>query len=682
MIPDMDVIGPDSTQLPPTLTTWIPEADWLGAADLFATEFAPTIDQTFETQQVLDDFFLRNPPTTRLRSDEAGLQANNQDEEARKRHAIFQRSPWLWVPGQNQNAFSEHDGPLLDEQTADIAASPHDPVALNIPISDQLTPRRRDQIFQLVSKTAQSQIFIPSFPSNKSLDRLIKVGIAKRAETDAWIHPFTFCSETALLEFLTALVAAGCVCFGIPTVNKTGLVLQEITRVALHRMSELDISTIRDLQYLQASMIWLDIGAFCGYRRKMEIAESNLQPLVTALRRAGKLDHVSYVVVEPNASDSEEVTDRKWRQWVEQESYKRLVYHLYEHDMSMTLVKHRNPLISYSELRLPLPATRNLWLAPSAEEWKMRWLSEKHEDSSMSLAGLLQDEISIRFLSDNIDVQVARSAYLYGLAAQIWDHVQQAAILPPNNASCQLWLQSRQQQLDQSLRNAPCSLGTAPAITCVLHQFLSMFLHVNLDTIARFAGKCGEVEARHAYARLQPWSQTAEARTAIWHAGQVLCAARSIPSYQIRGPDSFMVYHAVMVLWTYSMMMRARARRTGSTTPLRGDVDSARAPTPAMLEPLFLDGLDVNKGVVDAFILQDKGRPCLHITSPARRSTNKEADQATAGIQGICDLRSPSQIMRAGVSLLENTHPDVERAKGPPLLRALCGLMEELGNLR
>ena len=28
-------------------------------------------------------------------------------------------------------------------------------------------------------------------------------------------------------------------------------------------------------------MLWLDIGAFCGYRRKMEIAESSLQHLVT-----------------------------------------------------------------------------------------------------------------------------------------------------------------------------------------------------------------------------------------------------------------------------------------------------------------------------------------------------------------------------------------------------------------
>lgn len=28
-------------------------------------------------------------------------------------------------------------------------------------------------------------------------------------------------------------------------------------------------------------MIWLDICSFCGFKRKMEIAESNLQPLVT-----------------------------------------------------------------------------------------------------------------------------------------------------------------------------------------------------------------------------------------------------------------------------------------------------------------------------------------------------------------------------------------------------------------
>jgi len=66
-----------------------------------------------------------------------------------------------------------------------------------------------------------------------------------------------------------------------------------------------------------------------------------------------------------------------------------------------------------------------------------------------------------------------------------------------------------------------------------------MLLHANLDMITRFAGNCGEEEARRAYTLLQPWSQTKEARIAVSHAGQLLRAVRAIPPYQIRGQDSF-----------------------------------------------------------------------------------------------------------------------------------------------
>jgi len=48
----------------------------------------------------------------------------------------------------------------------------------------------------------------------------------------------------------------------------------------------------------------------------------------------------------------------------------------------------------------------------------------------------------------------------------------------------------------------------------------------------------------------------------------------------------------------------------------------------------------------------------------------------------MCSLKHPWQVMKAEVTLLEGTHPDVDRETGPPLLRALCGLMEELGGLR
>ncbi|KAF1955745.1 hypothetical protein CC80DRAFT_492720, partial [Byssothecium circinans] len=209
-----------------------------------------------------------------------------------------------------------------------------------------------------------------------------------------------------------------------------------------------------------------------------------------------------------------------------------------------------------------------------------------------------------------------------------------------------------------------------------------MNLHVSLDTIARFSGKYGEEEARNAYTHLQPWSQTKAARTAVWHGGQLLCAARRIPPFQIRGQDAFMVYHATMVLWAYSMMMKARARRTGTATPIRGPSEAA-IPN-SSTEPLFLDDLSFKtQHGIDAFILMNAGRPCLHIMSHFRNcaATTDNTRQSSVRTQAICDLRSPSHIMKAGVALLEAAHPGVERRNGPPLLRALCGLMEELGSL-
>lgn len=45
-------------------------------------------------------------------------------------------------------------------------------------------------------------------------------------------------------------------------------------------------------------MLWLDIGAFCGYRRKMEIAEGYLQPLVTVSTHSNRNDEAEVLIVE------------------------------------------------------------------------------------------------------------------------------------------------------------------------------------------------------------------------------------------------------------------------------------------------------------------------------------------------------------------------------------------------
>jgi hypothetical protein len=514
MVSEPDFLGVEYSQPPPDFTNWMPEIDWLDNVDIFGSDFAPAIEETLETPPVEPDSMSvigAQQTSTKLMTG-----GGNNGEAIKRRHAIFKQAQWLWQPEHNQKAFGEHDGITLDERHVDLASSPHHPYSSDVTIPDRLSQQSRDRIFQLVSKTARSQISIPSFPSAECLDKLIKVGIAKRTETDAWIHPYTFDSESSRSEFLTMLVAAGCICFGIPSVNRTGLVLQEIVRVSLNALSEQDNSATRELQYLQASMLWLDIGAFCGFRRKMEIAESNLQGLVTALRRTGRFDHVRYPTILPTAEDSDDDLNKKWRQWIELESYKRLVYHLFEHDIDLTIVNQRQPLLSYAEFTAPLPASKSLWLASTAEVWRSRMLSAVHRDSRPSLRSILQDDGASLDLHPGVDAQIARSAYLHGLAAQIWEYSQQSMLLQDlSDPSSQLWSRSRQQKLYQHLQNAKINLENVNAITCVFHQFSQMFLFVNLETILHFAGKCGEEAAHRAYMALQPWSTSKDARTAI-----------------------------------------------------------------------------------------------------------------------------------------------------------------------
>lgn len=126
----------------------------------------------------------------------------------------------------------------------------------------------------------------------------------------------------------------------------------------------------------------------------------------------------------------------------------RLIYHLWEHDTNMCMVKNRQPIISYAEITLCLPASRSLWLAPTAEIWRRRYLTARSESVHASLRTLLEDHSTVLCVPSGIDVNIARSAYLHGLAAQIWEHSQQAVLLSRmSDPSAQLWSQTQQQNL-------------------------------------------------------------------------------------------------------------------------------------------------------------------------------------------------------------------------------------------
>jgi hypothetical protein len=89
------------------------------------------------------------------------------------------------------------------------------------------------------------------------------------------------------------------------------------------RQYERDNTFIRDLRTSQTYALTIDIGIWSGNRRKTEIAESFSQPLITMLRRALRFRRSVYTNLVPFPQDTGPALEAKWREWVEQESFKR-----------------------------------------------------------------------------------------------------------------------------------------------------------------------------------------------------------------------------------------------------------------------------------------------------------------------------------------------------------------------
>ena len=103
-------------------------------------------------------------------------------------------------------------------------------------LQDKLSLQSRDQVLQLITRTAKSRVSINSFPGPEYLDSLLKIGMAKRGFGEGWLHLATFRCEKTRPELLMALIAAGCVALGNSAISKTGLVLQEVVRLSLERL--------------------------------------------------------------------------------------------------------------------------------------------------------------------------------------------------------------------------------------------------------------------------------------------------------------------------------------------------------------------------------------------------------------------------------------------------------------
>jgi len=477
-----------------------------------------------------------------------------------------------------------------------------------------------------------------AFPSMELLDGLIQYFLSSPSiDAPMWFHLPTFSPSKMNPELLASVVSAGAATLPDISLRKLGYALHEASRMGQSKSFEEDNTAIRDLQHLQTFLLQLKVGMWSGISRKMEIAESFLQPLMTMLRRGGRFRRSTWKEISPSPDDQGSVLESKWLSWVSQESFLRLVHRAFEFDRQSSMALLKPPLISYAEMQLPLPSANTLWQAKNAATWKMAYLE---------MASVTTKRPSATECLLNLEHQVhdyANSTYLHMMWGPIWEYRQMCALTSrsqsqPTNS---LILSSRYQELTKQLEDF--RLSTPPMSKSVEITLEIMLVHLNapLDDIQLFAGIEGQEEARGAYVGLRDWAKTPSARQALWHAGQILRAAEVLPKALLSNFNAIAVYHAGLILWVYGILKR-------SITTEQGPVDTA----------VVLNGDDLLSA--RKFITLDRGIPAI-------KSSGSQNPTQLTDVCGVMD--SLTQLLLA--------HHDASEPS-PPLVGNLVQLLEGL----
>ncbi len=214
----------------------------------------------------------------------------------------FQKSLWNWAPTQRDHGWAEYGNLSLPRKDMESVESRFG--------GDNYTYRldqgARDGILAMLIGTcdpANIPRVVTSFPPAQLLDSLMHLFLRSEAtKVDSWLHIPTFRPQSNRPELNAIVVAHGAVLSSIPTVRKLGFAIHEAVRLEIPKIVsfllfsicllisvmllivcqfETDNSRTRQLQPLQTYALNLSVGLWSGNKRKMELAESHEQPLIT-----------------------------------------------------------------------------------------------------------------------------------------------------------------------------------------------------------------------------------------------------------------------------------------------------------------------------------------------------------------------------------------------------------------
>ncbi|KAF4962172.1 hypothetical protein FSARC_9746 [Fusarium sarcochroum] len=569
----------------------------------------------------------------------------------------FQNSHWKFRPNTKDHAWAEEHN--LSLPSADSAyPSPESGVALDMNTRvtcAKLGGPARDRILMMVVNSCRSDHLtkaVASFPSAELLDTLLQYYLTSPVtHATSFVHAASFNPNEKRPELVAAMAACGAVLTSDPALSKLGYAIQECLRIAVSKHWERDNTLVRDLQLSQAFLITLEMGIWSGLPRKVEIAESFFNPVLTMMRRDGKFKKSAYP--DTKLRNTRGVVSRQdWLKWVEDESFKRLAFRMLSHDANSSVALLVGPSISYAEVLLPLPGNAELWTAASPEQWNSAAASQENSEP-LYLADIIDDPDVLNNRGGSVDTYVGILAALACTWNMCWEYLQTSSL---QRSRPRRWntlvTEMRKDELLKLIGHLKLSLSPEASADPETQMRLELaFLHLQMpfEDIQIFAGMEGPERARAVYSVVRDWAKSEAARHTVYHAAQIVQIAKQSPKGAMRGPMAIILYHASLAFWVYGLLS-----------------DQSSSISRALSQNVYLD--DADSIALQRFKGFGQGQPCIRW-----RSEIPGEGEVVISVP----LSQPSKVMEAVMGIVRDNFAGLPV---PHLTEKLVQLMAELEN--
>lgn len=195
------------------------------------------------------------------------------------------------------------------------------------------------------------------------------------------LHRPTLNMDTLPPALLAIIMVIGSCYSRLRNARRFGIIVLDRVRQNLLAMIEDDNGLMREPLVIYAITLVCYMGLWCGNKRAFELSEALHAVAVTYIRRLPNMDdhgernvHADNVDLHASSatpSKPRTTVESQWRNWVAQESRKRLQWFVYMLDMQFPSILGMSSLLAMADVRRwECPCDESFWVLTAAASWK------------------------------------------------------------------------------------------------------------------------------------------------------------------------------------------------------------------------------------------------------------------------------------------------------------------------